>query len=313
MSSDQSSIPIDHGHGKASLKELSSSSSNGMISMLPHVNRGDASRQRTMRLVRSRFRIGPASLLAALLLVGAAAGAEPVAPAEPDAAGPVRDLIETTRDYRQALERVLGFHVKDVDRASTLVDQRRELYARGIVSRRELEAAERALDDARAKLAKTQQEIAQADHALAEALVAAVSPPVPPSPASPPLPEPGGAPGLAPIFVRFRGAAPWSLADTPRIDRFFRERFGRALPVSAYGQTPVHDRLHLDHHQALDVAVHTDSPEGAALLSFLRGAGISFIAFRGAIAGAATGAHIHVGAPSPRTAALTPPAARPTP
>ena len=103
------------------------------------------------------------------------------------------------------------------------------------------------------------------------------------------------------------------MTDTPRLDRFFRERFGRALPVSAYGQTPVHDRLRLDHHQALDIAVHPDSPEGAALLSFLRGAGISFIAFRGAMAGAATGAHIHVGAPSPRTAALTPPAARPTP
>ncbi len=266
-----------------------------------------------MRPVRLHVKLRHAVLAAAVLLVGAVAAAQPVAPVEPDTDRAIRDVIETTRDYRQALERVLGFHVKDVERASTLVDQRRELYARGIASLRELETVERALDDARAKLAKTQQEIAQADHALAEALVAAASPPVPPSPASPPLPEPGVAPGLVPIFVRFRGAAPWSLADTPRIDRFFRERFGRALPVSAYGQTPVHDRLHLDHHQALDVAVHPDSPEGAALLSFLRGAGISFIAFRGAMAGAATGAHIHVGAPSPRTAALTPPAARPTP
>jgi len=254
-------------------------------------------------------------LVAALFLVGAAAAAQPVAPVEPDAARAVRDVIETTREYRQALERVLGFRVQDVDRASTVVDQRRELYVRGIVSRREFEAAERALEDAQAKLAETQQQIAQADHALAEALVAAASPPAPPSPASPrplpepPLPEPGVA---APIFVRFRGAAAWSLADTPRLDRFFRERFGRALPVSAYGQTPVHDRLRLDHHQALDVAVHPDSPEGAALQAFLRNTGISFIAFRGAMAGAATGAHIHVGAPSPRTAALTP-ASAPTP
>src|SRR5437870_12283154 len=87
-----------------------------------------------------------------------------------------------------------------------------------------------------ARSSKTQQEIAQADHALAEALVAAASPPVPPSPASPPLPEPGVAPGVAPIFVRFRGAASWSLADTPRLDRFFRERFGRVLPARPYGQ-----------------------------------------------------------------------------
>ena len=177
-----------------------------------------------MRSVRVHVKPHHAVLAAAVLLVGVVAAAQPVAPVEPDTDRAVRDVIETTRDYRQALERVLGFHVKDVERASALVDQRRELYARGIASLRELEVVERALDDARAKLAKTQQEIAQADHALAEALVAAASPSVPPSPASPPLPEPGVAPGVAPIFVRFRGAAPWSLTDTPRLDRFFREQ-----------------------------------------------------------------------------------------
>jgi len=266
-----------------------------------------------MRPVPVPVKARHAVLAAALFLVGAAAAAQPVAPVEPDTTRAMRDVIETTREYRQALERVLRFRVQDVDRASTTMDQRRELYVRGIVSRREFEATERALDDARAKLAETEHQIAQADHALAEALVAAVSPPVLPSPsapASPPAPDAGV---VTPMFVRFRGAAPWSLADTPRLDRFFRERFGRALPVSAYGQTPVHDRLRLDHHQALDVAVHPDSPEGAALIAFLRSAGVSFIAFRGAMAGAATGAHIHVGAPSPRTAALTPASSTPTP
>jgi len=254
-----------------------------------------------MRLVTSRPTAPLIALAALFFLLGVAAGARADSHSS-EPAGTIRDLIETTREYRQALERVLGFRAQDVERAAALVDQRRELYARGIVSRRDVEAAERALDDARAKLDETHQQIAQADHALAEALVAASTPPVPPSPASPPLPEPG----LTPIIVRFRGAAAWSLADVPRLDRFFRDRFGRALPVSAYGQTPVHDRLGLDHHQALDVAVHPDSPEGAALLAFLRSAGVSFIAFRGAMTGAATGAHIHVGAPSPRAAALTP-------
>ena len=40
-----------------------------------------------MRLVRSRLKVRSASLLAALLLVGATAGAQPVASEEPDAAG----------------------------------------------------------------------------------------------------------------------------------------------------------------------------------------------------------------------------------
>jgi hypothetical protein len=35
-------------------------------------------------------------------------------------------------------------------------------------------------------------------------------------------------------------------------------------------------------------------------MTFLRGAGISFMAFRGAVRGEATGAHIHVGPASRR-------------
>ena len=41
---------------------------------------------------------------------------------------------------------------------------------------------------------------------------------------------------------------------------------------------------------ALDVAVHPDSPEGQALMAWLRTRGVSFLAFRGPIAGEATGA-----------------------
>ena len=55
-----------------------------------------------------------------------------------------------------------------------------------------------------------------------------------------------------------------------------------------------------DHRQALDVAVHPDGPEGRALMAYLRGAGIPFIAAWGAIPGSSSGAHIHVGQASPR-------------
>jgi hypothetical protein len=71
--------------------------------------------------------------------------------------------------------------------------------------------------------------------------------------------------------------------------------------VSALGQTAVHNRLGFDHRNAADVAVHPDSPEGRALLDHLRALGVPFLAFRGAVAGASTGAHVHVGAPSPRS------------
>jgi hypothetical protein len=100
--------------------------------------------------------------------------------------------------------------------------------------------------------------------------------------------------------VHYRGPARWSLAEAPKVQGFFARRFGRPLPVSAFGQTPVHDRLGFDHRDAIDVAVTPDSPEGRALMAFLRSAGISFIAFRGALPGEATGAHIHIGAASRR-------------
>jgi hypothetical protein len=70
--------------------------------------------------------------------------------------------------------------------------------------------------------------------------------------------------------------------------------------VSAFGQTPLHDRMGFDHKDALDVAVHPDSPEGRTLMDYLRAARIPFIASWGTVPGSSSGAHIHVGQPSPR-------------
>ena len=84
------------------------------------------------------------------------------------------------------------------------------------------------------------------------------------------------------------------------IKPFFLSKFGRSLPVSAFGQTRLHSRLGFDHRNSVDVALSPDSAEGRALLKKLRGFGVPFITFRRAIPGIATGAHIHVGRPSPR-------------
>src|SRR5262249_16663512 len=128
---------------------------------------------------------------------------------------------------------------------------------------------------------------------------AMTEPPAPPRSTVPGRPAPEHY-ETTPSFVLYRGVARWSLAQAPKIQDFFARRFGRPLPVSAFGQTPVHDRLGFDHPDALDVAVTPDSPEGPALMAYLRGAGISFMAFRGAVRGEATGAHIHVGPASRR-------------
>src|SRR5262249_23615442 len=90
-----------------------------------------------------------------------------------------------------------------------------------------------------------------------------------------------------------------------KVGSYFLSRFGERMPISAYGQTATHDRLGFDHRNSVDVAVHPDSAEGQGLMAYLKTNGIPFIAFRHAVTGSATGAHIHIGYPSHRITAST--------
>lgn len=105
---------------------------------------------------------------------------------------------------------------------------------------------------------------------------------------------------LKAAFIHFDGPSDWSIDDFASIQEFYQRTFGRPPPVSAMGQSETHDRLALDHRDAIDIAVRPDSEEGRALMIYLRAAGIPFIAFRGRFRGISTGAHIHIGRPSPR-------------
>jgi len=96
------------------------------------------------------------------------------------------------------------------------------------------------------------------------------------------------------------GRGTWNRMDFETLARAFRQRFGRALPISARGQTRTHRRLGLNHVRRMDIAVHPDEPEGQWIMNFLEEKGIPFIAFRSGVPGHATGPHIHVGLPSSR-------------
>jgi hypothetical protein len=205
-------------------------------------------------------------------------------------------MAQVAREYRRSLEPLIGLQAGAAERAAAAAARQRELVERGMVSRRDVEEAEHAAAAARETLDRTRARVREADAMVAEAEAARLLASLPPPRAG----ETGPAP---PSLVRFGGWADWSLAMAPRLEAFFRERFGRPLPVSAFGQTPAHDRLGFDHRDALDVAVHPDSPEGEAVMAWLRQHGVAFLAFRGAVPGEATGAHVHVGDPSPRLAA----------
>jgi hypothetical protein len=206
------------------------------------------------------------------------------------------DVIAATTAYRAALEKVLAVHERELARRAELTELRQDLLERGVLSRREFEEGQHALAAAQRNVDDTRSAMSEADRILMEAHMAEAMARL--------IPLPRGGYEERAGLARFNGTTAWTLAqDVPRLQKFFLERFGRSLPVSAFGQTPLHDRMGLDHRNALDVAVHPDSAEGRAVMEHLRAAGIPFIAAWGAIPGSSSGAHIHVGQPSPRMSA----------
>jgi hypothetical protein len=85
-----------------------------------------------------------------------------------------------------------------------------------------------------------------------------------------------------------------------KVSTAFEKQWGHPLPVSALGMTHTHEMLNFDHTGRVDVALSPDSPEGMWLVEQLTLHDVPFLVFRGAVAGKSTGAHIHLGLPSPR-------------
>jgi hypothetical protein len=106
-----------------------------------------------------------------------------------------------------------------------------------------------------------------------------------------------GEPALA---ERYDGNAAFGPGVFETIDQAFERRFGKPLPVSANGETAVHRALGFDHRGRVDVAIYPDTPEGVWLRDYLKERRIPFFAFRQAMPGKATGAHIHIGPESTR-------------
>ena len=204
------------------------------------------------------------------------------------------DLVTATKNYKESLEKLIPYEQERVKTATETVEKRKGLLAQGIVSKREVEASEQQLADAQSKLAETQKKMAEADSMMAEAMNDQLW-------RLPDLPRGGYRATTA--LIRYNGTAQWSLKDAGKVETFYESKFGRSLPISAYGQTAVHNELGFDHRNAIDLAVQPDSAEGQALMTYLRAEGIPFIAFRHAVPGSATGAHIHVGPPSHRMSA----------
>ena len=99
---------------------------------------------------------------------------------------------------------------------------------------------------------------------------------------------------------RYDGDGVFNMGTFSRVESEFVRKFGKPLPVSAMGETNTHKSLGFDHRGRVDVAINPDQPEGRWLLEYLVDNHIPYFAFRHAVPGKATGAHIHLGPISTR-------------
>jgi len=203
-------------------------------------------------------------------------------------------LIERMKASRQDLQNSVPRYEERLAQQSAECETRQKRFNETANSRIELENCQLAITNARLELQRVREWIAEDDRSLFLAenaerenttQVAKLNP---------------GEYRESATLIRYEGISSWSLAGIEKIAKFFHARFGERLPVSALGQSTTHDRMGLDHRDAVDVAVQPDSTEGRALINFLKTNGIPFMAFRSRILGMSTGAHIHIGRPSPR-------------
>ena len=104
------------------------------------------------------------------------------------------------------------------------------------------------------------------------------------------------------VSMRYDGDGVFTPAEFQQVQTAFEHRFSKPLPVSAMGETAVHRALGFDHRGRVDVALNPDQPEGIWLRRYLESRHIPYFAFWQAVAGRATGAHIHIGPESTRLA-----------
>lgn len=206
------------------------------------------------------------------------------------------EYINATKDYKASLEKLLPLYEKELHRVEERAAKDQGLFKQGLIARKDLDAAEKAVADAKLKVEDVHKQMSTADTQIAQVLVEVETE----KQIAKTRRIPRGGMVLTTSFIRYNGGGPWAVSQAGTVDAFFRQKFGHALPIAVLGQGVIHNRWRLDHHNAMDLSLNPDGAEGKAVMDYLRSRGIPFSAFRQAIPGTATGPHIHVGLPSHR-------------
>ena len=195
-----------------------------------------------------------------------------------------RDLTETEA------EEMIAAATRRLQRRQQAFDKTKRLVDAGLAIPAGLAPLATALDFARSASRLADEVAALTSQVAAAAQVEAAHASAPDAAASPSPTE------------QFDGNGRFSPEILARIEDAYQRRFGKSLPISAMGETAVHRALGFDHTGRVDVALNPDQPEGVWLRRYLEENQIPFFAFRQAIPGKSTGAHIHLGPQSTRLA-----------
>ncbi len=185
--------------------------------------------------------------------------------------------------------RMLGAAERRFERQAELVNERQKLLEMGAIAKLEMSSAQTELETRRhvldlardrVRLIEAQRQMALEEQNLEHALESGTS---------------------RKAMFKFDGSGRFSPSDFEAIAVDFEAQFHYPLPVTARGQTPLHQSLGLDHRGKIDVGLNPEQPEGIWLRRLLEQRQIPYIAFRAAVPGSATAPHIHLGPGSLRT------------
>jgi hypothetical protein len=222
---------------------------------------------------------------------------KPAAPAPQTELAKLREEhIKLTKEYKSHLEKLLAIYEVNVTKAEEKLEQAKKLFTEGLIAKTQLEENERAVAAAKDKVSETRRQMTNAEAQIAGVIAETAAD----EQISKNLRLARQRLVRTASFTRFTGSGGWSLGEAYKIQRFFSDTFNKQLPIAVFGQGAIHERWRLDHRNAMDISLHPDAVEGRALLDYLQKNGISFLAFRSAIPGTATGPHIHIGRPSHR-------------
>jgi hypothetical protein len=189
-------------------------------------------------------------------------------------------------DGQQA--QMLAAAQRRLERQAGIVNERQKLLVMGAIAKAEmssvnaeLETRQHVLDLARdrVRLIEAQRQMAQEEQNLERALESGTS---------------------RKAMLKFEGSGHFRQRDFPAIAAEFEQQFHYPLPVTARGETHLHQAFGLDHRGKIDVGLNPEEPEGIWLRRLLEDRQIPYIAFRMAVPGAATAPHVHIGTGSSR-------------